>query len=255
MNPFVSKFTGSSPIAPISAMAVVLGFMMSTAWVTEGARRRASDPEQQVRLAQGSLGMQERVKRQDDEIKSLNEQLTRLQNSVAQETGQARILNDTLQKLKQYAGLTEVTGPGIALTLKDAPESSKMDAFAVDRIVHDTDVLRAVNELWNAGAEAISVNNLRVSVSTNFRCVGTTILVDSTKIASPIVIQAIGDGPTMMGAIKMPEGFFQQLTDVDPRMVSVELVERMKLPAYTGPTTHKFAKPVSPDDKEGEETK
>ena len=45
------------------------------------------------------------------------------------------------------------------------------------QIIHDTDVLRVVNELWNAGAEAVTVNNRRVGPGTNYRCVGTTILV------------------------------------------------------------------------------
>jgi len=75
--------------------------------------------------------------------------------------------------------------------------------------------------------------------------VAPTVLVDAERIASPIKIRAIGDPDTMMGGLKMPGGVVDQLLEVDPRMVTIEAVKDMTLPAYSGPTTRRFAKVVA----------
>ena len=111
-------------------------------------------------------------------------------------------------------------------------------AQQLNSIIHDDDVLKVVNELWASGAEAISVNNHRVSIGTSFRCVGPTILVDGARIASPVVIRAIGDPDTLQGGLDIPGGILAQLREQDPAMVQIEKVKKHVLPAYTGSTQH-----------------
>ncbi|MBL8087570.1 MAG: DUF881 domain-containing protein [Chthonomonas sp.] len=247
MNPFVSRINNSSPVVPLSIMALILGAMMSTAYVSKTHRTGfdARDISQRQSVLSGSADEQLTIRKQQDEITKLREDKTRLENALADGTKQARVINDSLQELKNFAGLTEVTGPGVLVRLNDASsnvQNQYEDAEAA--IIHDRDVLKVVNELWNAGAEAISVNGLRVSVGTSFRCVGTTILVDTTKIASPVMIQAIGDSATLDGALKMPGGIVSELTSVSPTMISIEQVQKMMLPAFSGATNRKFARPV-----------
>jgi len=235
----------------ISLMALILGFMIALAVNTNDVRtgRRVSDPEQASRLAIGSAETQEKLRKLSEETSKLREENTKLQNAIAEQTGQAKVLNISLQDLKRFAGLVPVTGPGILVSLKDVmPKDRTIDAPLSEVIVHDVDVLKVVNELWNAGAEAISVNNTRVSVGSNFRCVGTTILVDGIKIASPVEIRAIGDSKTLSGALKFPGGIYEELTNTNPGMIEITTVESMKLPAFSGSTRMKLAKPV----KEGE---
>lgn len=236
MNPFASRFSSQSPILAMSVMALVSGLMISLAWITNDIRR---DPDIATRVGTGSIDLQEDYKKIMDEVAKLREENGKLQNAMSKESGQAKLLNDSLQDVKLFAGLSEVVGPGVTVTLRDGKQT--MDIPINDKIIHDTDVLKVVNELWNAGAEAIAVNGNRVVLGTSFRCVGNVILVDKVKIASPVVIQAIGDGKTIKGAMEMPGGVYDELRGTDPTMIEVALVQSMRLPAYGGSTERKFA--------------
>ncbi len=70
-------------------------------------------------------------------------------------------------------------------------------------LIHDEDLLKLVNELKAAGAEAITVNEQRVVASTEIRCAGPTISVNNNRISPPYVIQAIGDPAGLESALKM----------------------------------------------------
>jgi uncharacterized protein YlxW (UPF0749 family) len=113
-----------------------------------------------------------------------------------------------------------------------------------DAVIHDRDVLHVTNELFASGAEAVSVNNHRVAASSSLRCVGTTILINDVKIASPIVIRAIGDPETLYGAMDMPGGVLSEIRVYDPAMVQLEKAKDLRLPAYVGTTDRKWAKPT-----------
>lgn len=262
MNPFVSRVTNNQAwVLPVSALSLVLGFMI--VFVSRSGIPRMVDPDQRIRLNALQSGpiaeqQQQQLKDQSAEINNLRKQLTQTQYALTAEKNEAmQILNKSLQEAKSYAGLTELEGPGVLVTLTDATDDAKPDSkgdqsslsaadlLDQEKIIHDQDILRVVNELYAAGAEAVSVNNLRLVSSSSIRCVGPTVLINAEKVASPIKIRAIGDPQTLQGGFKMPGGVYDQLRQVDPRMVSIEPVKDMTLPAYTGPTTWRFAKVVT----------
>jgi uncharacterized protein YlxW (UPF0749 family) len=72
--------------------------------------------------------------------------------------------------------------------------------------------------------------------------VGSTILVGTQKIAPPVVIQAIGDTKTLLGAMNMPGGVLTELRDIDPGMVSVESAKELVVPAFDGSTKFRVGK-------------
>ncbi|MBL8049492.1 MAG: DUF881 domain-containing protein [Chthonomonas sp.] len=242
-NPFNVSQTIKSPVITISLMCLMLGVMTTSAIRTNRARadiRR--DPNVAARLDVNDNQTQEEVASLRREVSKLREENTKFQAALSKETDQAKVIYESAENLKLFAGLTEVVGPGVRITLRDAPNAK--EDFVEDKIIHDTDILKVVNELWNAGAEAVSVNNNRVALGTNFRCVGSTILVDSVRIASPIVIQALGDAKSLKGAIEMPGGIHAEITAIDPRMMEIVLVDKMMLPAYSGSTEKKHVKTV-----------
>jgi uncharacterized protein YlxW (UPF0749 family) len=103
-----------------------------------------------------------------------------------------------------------------------------------------------VNELWNAGAEAVSVNGIRIGARSNFRCVGSVILVNNTQISSPIKIRAIGDPETLYGAMNLRLGVLDEIRSTGGEsMVQLEKVDKHRLPSYTGSTASKFSTPVT----------
>lgn len=263
MNPFASRVTNNQTwILPVSALSLVLGFMI--VMVSRGTQSRVAllDPEQQHRLAALQPGsdaqQQQQISQKGAEINNLRDQVTKLQNTLAQaqeKSNAAKVLNDNLQDVKFFAGLTEVEGPGVLVTLSDgysADDSSKPQSttpgqvdnnpLTTELIIHDQDILRVVNELYAAGAEAVSINNLRMVSTSSVRCVGNTVLIDGVRIASPIKIRAIGDSDTLLGALRMPGGIVEELRSVNPKMITLEAVKNMTLPAYSGSTSRRYAK-------------
>lgn len=89
--------------------------------------------------------------------------------------------------------LTPVKGEGIVVTL-DSHETA--DDYHSD--VQDSDLRALVNALWAAGAEAISIDGLRIGPDTSIRTAGSAILVDLTAIGSPYEVEAVGDANRMI---------------------------------------------------------
>lgn len=248
MNPFVTRISNQSWVVPISSMCLVLGFMVSLAWVTNENRRSRSSylrADQRTRVSEALVDL-EAFEQTTNEVKKLQEEKTRLENALAKNGTDSKVLNESLQEMKSFAALTPVEGPGVIVTLVDSRRSDTNFGGQLqtnpDQVIHDQDVLNIVNELFASGAEAITVNDLRVAPGSSFRCVGTTILVNDIKIASPVRIRAIGDPETLYGAMNMPGGRMAEVRMFDPSMASLEKVRMQTLPAFTGGTLRRWAK-------------
>lgn len=244
MNPFVTRMTGNAWVLPVGLFSLILLLMIKMAWLTPGnlpGRIGLLPSDQQNRVRATYADAEEEGKKLEEEIAKLRDEKTKLENAIGSQTKQAEVLNENLQEAKIFAGLTEVEGPGILVTLKDSEKAVQQGLGGGDQIIHDIDVLRVVNELWASGAEAISVNNRRVAYSSSFRCVGPVIHVDGVPISSPVTIRAIGDAPTLMGGLNLPLGVLAEIRSADPAMVQLEGLKTLRLPAYQGATTRKYA--------------
>lgn len=233
----------------IAAMALIAGLLASAAWITNTSRESrlaqlGGDPTARVSI--DDLNAATEMQKQREEINKLRAETTRLQNLVASNTNASEELNTSLQELKIFAGLTEVQGPGVTVILSDSRRPIDEVLDANENIIHDQDLVSVLNELRNAGAEAISVNDKRLGPSSWVRCAGTRILVDNVQVAAPVVIRAIGNGKDLYSSMNMPGGYLDQLRQADPAMVRIEVAEKLNLPAYTGSTTSEHVEPVKP---------
>lgn len=222
----------------------MLGLMIS---ITFASKPKSRDADQKSRIELAGVKAQDEIQAMRAEVSRLRSENTKLQKASAEETGQTKVLSDSLENLKFQAGLTPVAGPGLTIILKDG-DTKRIDTnggFENDYVIHDMDILKVVNELWNSDANAIAVSGNRISSGSNVRCAGTTILVDSVKVASPITIQAIGDPKKLKGAMLMPGGVLEEIAKIDPGMVTVQETKMMHLEAFTGVTSRKFMKAVA----------
>ena len=244
VNPFVTRQQPNGWVISLSIVLLLVGMLISMTWITESnrqARLNTLSPDVRSRINSGDLDLSDEYEKLQQEVGKLREENSRLSEVAAEGSNASKEINDSLKQMKLFAGLTEVEGPGITVTLSDSRKSADEIGFFDAGIVHDWDVIKTVNELWNAGAEAISVNGKRVGPKTNFRCVGTTITVDEQKIASPVVIQAIGEQNTLFGAINLPGGALEDIRSVDSQMVKVELSKTIFMPPWNGATSFKVA--------------
>ncbi|MGK2881297.1 MAG: DUF881 domain-containing protein [Mycobacterium sp.] len=107
--------------------------------------------------------------------------------------------------LAAQSGLKPVVGPGLVVTLNDAQRDAEgrfpRDASPDDLVVHQQDIEAVLNALWNAGAEAIQMQDQRIVATSVPRCVGNTLLLNGRTYSPPYVITAIGDVAAMQAAL------------------------------------------------------
>ena len=108
--------------------------------------------------------------------------------------------SNQLQQLGIAAGAVPVSGPGMQIELNEAPAPTSSangrpgtTPQSQVAVLHDRDIRAVVNQLWSAGAEAISVNGLRLTPISVIRVAGESILIDLQPINPPYTISAIGD--------------------------------------------------------------
>ena len=126
-------------------------------------------------------------------------------------------LNNELSNNDKLLGLTDVAGEGITILIQDGTD-----------LIHQEDVLIMLNELKNAGAQAISVNDQRITNSTYIYCDGGVILIDGVKVGNPFTIKAIGDSETIYGAIMRTKGYISVLTN-DGIQIDVQKSENITI--------------------------
>ena len=122
-----------------------------------------------------------------------------------------------------------------------------MTGDANDFIVHDFDLRDVVNVLWMAGAEAVSVNGERVAQSTSVYCVGSTVMVNDTRLSPPYEIRAIGESLRLQDHLRNP-GYLSELKMRSERFGVVfeySRVDSIIVSAYQGSTMRRYAKPGS----------
>ena len=146
-------------------------------------------------------------------------------------------LQTELKTLNSLIGSIDVKGNGIIITLADNSNVTSESIGVLDNIsnylIHDKDLLTIVNELKNAGAEAISINNERIINTTAITCDGNVVLINDNKISSPFVIKAIGSQESILGAIKRPGGYLEELEKYG-LVISVEKQEKITIYKYNG---------------------
>ena len=127
----------------------------------------------------------------------------------------SRELQNELRNLNALIGTIDVSGEGVVITLADNSSVTNQTIGIFDNIsnylIHDTDLIMLVNELKNAGAEAISINDERIINTTSITCDGTVVLVNGNKLSSPFTIKAIGSQALILGAIQRTGGLLEEL--------------------------------------------
>ena len=145
---------------------------------------------------------------------------------------------DRLDTLGILTGTRPATGPGIVITIAD-PGHKVTAALLLD----------ALQELRDAGAEAIQIGSARVVASTAFTDVAGGVAVDTLVLRAPYTVVAIGDGQTMATALEIPGGVIASMpegahaTVATRDEVEVTALHATPDPAYARPAATATAQP------------
>ncbi|WP_123819069.1 DUF881 domain-containing protein [Kitasatospora cineracea] len=151
------------------------------------------------------------------------------------------------EQLAARTGTGAITGPGIKLVIDDASGSGSggnvsdprnTGSYGKDGRVKDHDLQYAVNGLWLAGAEAVSVNGQRLTALSAIRAAGDAILVDNRPLVPPYTVLAIGDGPRLAQAFQDNEGgrYLKIIQESYGIRSTVSTQKSLTLPAALGVT-------------------
>ena len=162
----------------------------------------------------------------------------------------AKLLQNELEELNTYLGITDVQGEGVTIILTDKGGKEINSENSDERIVSisSLDLLRVVRDLFAAGAEAISINDQRIVGISDIFLIGSSstpfIQVNSQRITSPYVIKAIGNKTYLESAVSINTSMVQFLKD-EGHGVEIQTSGYNRpviIKAYTGTISTKYMK-------------
>ena len=215
----------------IALVFMVLGFMLSVQY-------KSTERAKTVRLDRVE-DLSARLKTVEKEKEQLGKELAELhkKSSEALPTAEA-------ERMSILAGTTDVTGPGLELLLDDSTINAKKDQENPNLyIIHDEDLLRVVNELRAAGAEAMSLNDQRIISTTEIRCAGPTVSVNNVRSAPPYIIKVIGEPKNLTKALQMRGGVVETFRFWGIQ-VKIKQLEKVTVPALKIPRSFEYTKVV-----------
>jgi uncharacterized protein YlxW (UPF0749 family) len=221
--------------AAIALVCVVLGIMLAVQFRTT-QDIRASIPFQRVE------DLSQRLSQTEKERDALLNEVYELRKTGGDGS------NRETQLVRMGAGVIAVEGPGITVVIDDSKRPTKPGENPNLYLIHDDDILKVINELWAAGAEAMSINEQRLIASSEIRCAGPTLSVNNTRYSPPYEIRAIGEPQTLENSLRMRGGVMETLQFWGIQ-VTIKKLDTVKVPAYKGTFRFDYAKPVAGEGK------
>lgn len=231
----------------LGLMCVVLSYGIAVQIKTiNGTESIISTNSKENELRDAVLKSKEKYDNLYSELEDAENKLEAERTNATQNNTELTELENKIKDGNKILGLTEVIGNGLIITINDNQDISLNNWFADPNLLltHDTDLIRVVNELKNAGAEAISINEQRLVTTSAIECDGNIIKVNGEKIGAPFTVKAIGL-PEVLINVDRVGGYLDYLKD-SPRYLKVS-VEKMTdkktitIPKYTGVIKFQYA--------------
>jgi uncharacterized protein YlxW (UPF0749 family) len=225
------------------ALGVLLCVVLGIAIVTQVRQNDSGDSLETARPADLLVlldSLQQREAALNTEVADLQRTLASLQASGSSDQAAIENARARLAALSILIGSVSATGPGVTLTIDDAAVG-----------VAPETMLDVINELRNAGAEAMEVQggqgdqktSLRVGVDTWVVGRPGALEIDGQTLNPPYTVVAIGDPPTLAAAMNIPGGAMDSVERVGGTMV-VQQSDRVDVTALRQPKARQYAQPV-----------
>ena len=189
------------------------------------------------------LKWKERYDSAYESLEEANKKLELIRQAATEDTEGASEKEEELRKNNMLIGMSDVYGEGVTVTMKDNNGVTAETISIADDIslylVHDIDIRAIVNELENAGAEAISINDQRVVLTTSITCEGNVISVNGEKVSSPFTLKAIGNSLSLYSALTRPGGYIEMLNSTGIP-TTVKRSDNVAIGKYNGVINFKY---------------
>jgi uncharacterized protein YlxW (UPF0749 family) len=230
-------------LVAVPAVAAAAGLLFAaSAFTADGTDLRSTTTDLRTLVADRA-----------DEVEDLRAELRELQDEKAEldeeiQDAEVEEARTQVAQLERPAGMLPVSGPGLVVTLDDAPPE-RLDDPGVDvnlLVVHQQDIQAFVNALWAAGANAISLQGQRLISTTGIKCVGNTVVLEGVPYSPPYRIEAVGDIEAMRAGLEESRSV-QVYTDyVEAYGLGLDVDEstQLDIPGYEVTPRLQWAEPI-----------
>lgn len=227
------------PVLVVALVGVLAGLMFAVSARLQGGSSGLRHGSDLVNLVEHELS---RVERLTTEVEWLRAEVDRLAEAAQVSVSE----NESMVMREGIAvGTVAVSGPALRVEMDDAPPAniSIPGITADDLVIHQQDIQHVINALWAGGAEAMTLQGERITMTSAFRCSGNILLLHGRVFSPPYIIEAIGDVESMRRALDDSPGVQLYLEWADRVGLgwSVRALDSTDMPAYSGSTDLKFA--------------
>ncbi len=243
-KPHPARWHATKGAAILMAAGLGVGLLIAAQIKSQPPRSvNTADESRQVAAAtiQRLEAEQSDLKKQ---ISELRDQVTARQQQLSSNQSTLTGLTGELKKLRLAAGMVEVKGPGVRVALDDsAAKTVPADEDPAFYLVHEYQLRDVLNLLWASGAEAIALNGERIVGTSSIYCVGSTIMVNNTRMSPPFEFVATGNPATLEDALNNPSNLRALKTRIKVYGVQFRVARTRDLivPAYNGSLDVKLA--------------
>lgn len=225
------------PLAPAgrphlvaAAVIAAFGILVTIAAVQTSRNADVTDASRATLIARVEAERASAAEEQE-RIGELQDQNIRLEAALEDVTTELQEAVGRMRRLEVRTGFVGVRGPGVRVVVDDAPNGDP------NQMVRDEDLALLVAGLWRAGAEAIAINNQRLTVLSAIRNTGPAVHVNTRPVNPPYVVSAIGD-PRTLQADLLESTYGQRFFDLADDLgfeYAMQNEENLTLPGARGP--------------------
>lgn len=230
------RFSGQLTVAFV---CMILGLMLATQF--KNVQKVGGNVSMQ--RTQELTGEVQRLKEENEKMKSqiqdYDQKIWEYENAAKGEGKLSQAIYDELDRMRMLAGVVDLEGPGVIVTVNTFLTNPQGQLISN---VNYEDLLKLINELNAAGAEAIAINDERLIATTEIRNAGDYIVINTNRHSVPFEIKAIGNPDTLEAALKLLGGVADELSQVLD--IKIRREDKIHIPKYEGTIEFNYAKPV-----------
>lgn len=171
----------------------------------------------------------------ETKLQDTNKKINEYSDKIKNNEKVSELISDELDESNMAVGKTDVYGEGVIVTLND----DEKDIVAWD-------LIDLVNELKYAGAEAISINDIRIINTTDIFDLRsyTYLTVGQQRLQPPYVVKAIGNTDYLSSILNLKDSGFVDRYKNSGKSVKMETSKKVQIKKYNGEMTYKYMKEV-----------
>lgn len=181
----------------------------------------------------------------DQDRVHLKNRISNLRSRIEETREKLNLVSDQaklekLDALKKELGLTKLRGPGVKILLE---EGLKKNPENNSHMIHAADLRDLINLLRTAKVEGISINEQRITPNSVVSALGSEILINKVKVATPYEIDVVGDVDLIVNRLNDKQAYPDLYTRINVKSVVFEMeqLEQVVLPLYDGDYLLKYA--------------